>query len=65
MNKPAFRSEDFLFRPTSLAAALQEAGLTKGLHLVRDPKIEGILRPHHDRRNERDSVKVHLKPKAA
>lgn len=61
MNKPAFRSDDYNFRPTSLSLAMQKAGLVNNLHLVRDPKAEATLRPHNDRANIRDSIKVHLK----
>jgi hypothetical protein len=59
-----FRSSDFVFRPTSLAAAMQQAGLVDRIHLVREPQHEGTLRDMRDRNNVRPSVQVHLKPVA-
>lgn len=50
-----FNSDDFSFRETSLAVALQAAGLTTQTHLVREPKIEGLLSDHNDYYNERPS----------
>ncbi len=41
MNKP-FRSRDFNFRPTTMAAALWRAGINRPAQLVREPKTLGV-----------------------
>ena len=40
MTKPAFQSTDWHFRPTSLAAAMQSAGMDISPALIREPKLE-------------------------
>lgn len=38
MSAPAFRSNDYNFRPTALTAAFSTAGIDKGGQHVREPK---------------------------
>jgi len=58
--KQNFKSDDFIFRPTTLSAALQEAGMAK-ISLVREEKCHGLLRARQDKENALPSIRVHLK----
>lgn len=56
-----FKSQNYLFRPTTLGAALVNAGLVKDSpHLVREAKNEGLLRQRRDSFNDLPSRRVEL-----
>lgn len=61
--KKKFNSKDWTFRPTSLGAAMQKAGLIDTPSLVREAKQEGLLRAKTDKENIEPSV--HIVPLAA
>ena len=46
MNKP-FKSNDYLFRPTSIGARMAELGLVSSPHLIREAKMEVIKGTKH------------------
>ncbi len=60
--KKSFRSNDFLFRPSGMSAAFQKLGVTTP-HLVREPKISGMLRAKQDKADIMPSVFVHITPR--
>lgn len=62
MTKPAFRSSDYTFRPTSLAARLVEAGMIDATAMVREPSIEVFGRRKSDENNLMASELIHIKP---
>lgn len=43
-NARKMNSDRMIFRPTALALAMQEAGITKKTHLVIEPKTEWPVR---------------------
>lgn len=51
MSKGSFRSSDFVFRPTSLAARLVEAGMIDNTAMVREPVVEATMRLPYDKAN--------------
>ena len=58
----AFKSKDHIFRQTAMSAALTAAGVTvKGrppIHLVRESRLEGLLKAKHDKHGNKPSVSV-------
>lgn len=52
---PGFRTRDFVFRPTAMSEALQNAGMAVPLFLVREDRMEGTLRDRNDTLNIRPS----------
>ncbi len=60
VEKHSFNSNDHIFRETGLSAALKAAGLTEGLHLVREGKVDIVSREEHDTLNSRPSVRKTL-----
>jgi hypothetical protein len=58
MAKAKFHTRDHAFRPTALSLALVAAGMTTDLHLVREPKREGLLRAKTDKFNIEPSVRI-------
>ena len=60
--KPAFKSENFLFRPTCLGDAFARAFGGQAPHLVRESKMEGLLKARHDKDNTLPSIRVPIVP---
>lgn len=50
-----FRSSDFLFRPSTLSAAMQAAGIIQTPFLIREPKMTATTRQRNDTLSIRDS----------
>ena len=57
-----FHSSDFVFRPTTLSAAMAAAGILgdKPLTLVRESKLSGLLRARSDKNGTMPSISVDL-----
>jgi hypothetical protein len=58
--KQQFHARDYSFRPTTLADALVAAGVTEKPHLVRERRVEAVVRQRDDRDNVDESVVVPL-----
>lgn len=56
--RKSFKSNDFNFRPTSLAHALHDAGAIEAIALVREPKrsIDTIVETNDGDRYERHNI---------
>ena len=57
-----FKSNDFLFRPTAMGEAFVRAFGGTPPHLVRESKLEGLLRARSDKTGEEPSIVVTLSP---
>jgi putative aminopeptidase FrvX len=59
--KKAFRSENFLFRPTGMSAAFAKIGIGQP-QLVREEKVSALLRSNKDKNGVLPSIPAHLTP---
>ena len=62
MKSKKFNSNNFIFRPTGMAAAMQSAGIGVKPFLVREEKIHGLLKAKTDKGNNLPSVSIHIIP---